>query len=141
MRCQGEEGQAVEEGAIHHAVGEVLRWKQHDEQHDKLSKEDENPGDDRTNDAAGIFDEPHVVLLLMTGRKILYGLQATSLPLDVPETRALDFSSYHRDAILSGMMEKETKMDKLPHYITKVSAQSILSSHKTMVSRTSIDLV
>ncbi len=87
MRCQGEEGQAVEEGAIHHAVGEVLRWKQHDEQHDDFSKEDEKPGDNRTNDATGIFDEPHAVLLLMTGRKTLYGLQAIGLPLDVPETR------------------------------------------------------
>lgn len=87
MRCQGEEGQAVEEGAIHHTVGEVLRWKQHDEQHDDLSIEDKRPGDDRTNDATGIFDEPHVVLSLMTGRKTLYRLQAIGLPLDVPETR------------------------------------------------------
>lgn len=86
MRCHGEEGQAVEECAIHQAVGEVLRWNQHDEQHDEHSKEDEKPGDDRTNDAAGIFDEPHAILSLMTGRKTLCGLQATGLPLDVPET-------------------------------------------------------
>lgn len=86
MRCQGEEGQAVEEGAIHQAVGEALRRNQHDEQHDDLGKDDEKPGDDRTNDAAGISDEPHVVLSLMTGRKTLCGLQATGLPLDVPET-------------------------------------------------------
>ncbi len=25
--AKAKEGQAVEEGAIHHAVGEVLRWK------------------------------------------------------------------------------------------------------------------
>lgn len=87
MRRQGEEGQAIEQGAVHQAVGEVLRWNQHEEQHDKLSKEDKKPGDDRTNDAAGISDEPHVVLSLMTGRKTLCGLLATGLPLDVPEAR------------------------------------------------------
>lgn len=87
MRRQGEEGQAVEDDAIHQAVSEVLRWNQHDEQHDELGKEDEKPGDDRTNDAAGIFDEPHVARSLMTGRKTLCGLQAAGLPLDVPETR------------------------------------------------------
>lgn len=87
MRGQGEEGQAVEQGAVHQAVCEVFGWNQHDEQHNELSEEDEKPGDDRTHDTTGVFDEPHAVLTLMTGRKTLWGLKATGLPLDVPEAR------------------------------------------------------
>lgn len=87
MRRQRQESQAVEQRAIHKAVGQVLRRNEHDEQDDEFGKEDEKPGDDRAHDAAGIFDEPHFVRPLMTGWKTLSGLQAVGLPLDVPEAR------------------------------------------------------
>lgn len=85
MRRQGEEGQAVEQGAIHKAVGQVLGWNEHDEQDHEIGEEDEKPGDDRAHDAAGILDEPHCDRLLMTGWKTRSGLQGVGLPLDVPE--------------------------------------------------------
>lgn len=111
MRRQGEEGQAIEQGAVHQAVGEVLRWNQHEEQHDELSKEDKKPGDDRTNDAAGISDEPHVVLSLMTGRKTLCGLLATGLPLDVPEARHWTSHPTTEMPSCQDEGEKESKLD------------------------------
>lgn len=87
MGCQGKKGQTVEDDAVHQAIGEVFGWKQHNKQNHKLSKENEQPRDDPTDDATGISDEPHGVLSIMTGRDTLRGLQAASLPLNVPEPR------------------------------------------------------
>lgn len=87
MGCQGKKGQAVEDGAVHQAVCEVLGRKQHNKQDYELRKENKQPCDDTTDDATGIADEPHGVLPVMTGRDALHGLHAASLPLNVPEPR------------------------------------------------------
>lgn len=61
MRGEGEEGQAVENRPVEEAVGHVLSGQQYDEHHHELSVEDQEPGDDATNNAAAVADEPHGV--------------------------------------------------------------------------------
>jgi len=85
VRGEGKDGEAVEEHPVKEAVGYVLDRQQHDEHHNKLGVEDQEPGDDPAHDAAAVADEPHGVgAAAGRGRGAVLGLQVASLPLDVP---------------------------------------------------------
>lgn len=61
MRGECKESKAVKDRPVEEAVGHILSGQQHDEHHHKLGVEDQEPGDDATNDAAAVADEPHGV--------------------------------------------------------------------------------
>lgn len=83
VRGQGEKGEAVENCPVHDAVGQILGRQQHDEEHHKLSVEDQKPGDDPTHNAAGIPDEPHGIGSVLGRRDTALWLQVAPLPLHV----------------------------------------------------------
>lgn len=59
VRGEGEEGKRVENGSVDQAVDQILGGQQHHKHHHKGSVEDQQPGDDGADDAAGVPDEPH----------------------------------------------------------------------------------
>jgi len=59
VRGEGEEGQDVEQGPVHDAVGQVRGGQQHHEQNHEVGVQHQQPGDGGARDAAGVPDEPH----------------------------------------------------------------------------------
>ena len=108
---QSQHSQAVEQHPVDHSVPEAPGGQQHDEGDHKVSKEDQEPGDEGTHHAAAVLDEPHLICVTVWTLHHLLPIQQGALLLHISQPVAGGHS-----ALMEGNREKsltDTDLSKI----------------------------